>query len=208
MMSKIIIILCLVSIVSSDIYVPARTRIVDSIGKTILVRGNEPLNSYGKSVLPQILKDIRNKTGIHYENLIDVSLLNPYNHDNMDLQKEKPMLDILVIKEPVYGIYKAPSKKYYEEIVNSKEFQEYMNVVELLHFLMKTQESTIIYVHCEQGTDRTGAVIGAYRLDKGDSWEDISQDNYSIQNRHLMVKYENLLDWWRYNKLMKFMKNF
>jgi len=60
----------------------------------------------------------------------------------------------------------------------------FSGLIDYIHLMMKTEENTVIYYHCEHGHDRTGAVTGAYML----KYMGISLENVLTQRPPLGAK--------------------
>ena len=73
--------------------------------------------------------------------------------------------------------------------------------VAMLNQLMKVDSNAVrnrvIYVHCEQGQDRTGQIIGAYSLfNLHTMYSHILQANLKTTNYPMLSKHRNALDWY------------
>jgi protein-tyrosine phosphatase len=71
--------------------------------------------------------------------------------------------------------------------------------VERLHELMMLQQDRqlVLYVHCEQGQDRTGEIIGSYMMRyMGMKWPEIREYNIKVTGHGPIPKHFNALMWY------------
>jgi len=199
--------------VCADPFDPTRTRLVQDWNTNRLIRGNLPIWKDGQLALPWLYKRYgTNQT----KAIIVVSLLDPKNReeDRIDIQHEhqliqeepSPLYAVEFYNKPVYPEDVSPRQfvdnarerrvlgKYVKDW--SRGFRLMRETVAFVRDLMEKRAHTVLFVHCEQGTDRTGVVMGSYLFHyTGAQWYPIQRANFHIQNRQLLPQYQTLLDW-------------
>ena len=169
------------SVAKAESLNPSRVHLVDADGSNLLFRGNMPTvnHSFAYSTLTNLLKQRTEAKGLIFPSnfsLVVVSFNNDF--DGQDFKAEKafwkqhtPELGRL-INWPLGLAGIVPPKD-----VPSHEREKMANgsvwkidkvpqrVVALRQLLTtKAARPTVIYVHCTAGCDRTGEVVGSYRL--------------------------------------------
>lgn len=195
---------------------PERLRLVDVVNDNYLFRSGSPLTIDMKRVnYTGIIATMKELTNNDFPNnfvMYDISLLNPSVWDDkVCLDIERSFFNESMINYAIRGEHKSPwgihHKKY-----KTKTFPEWSRdrlpyFVDFIEFLMfkKYDQPHIFLVHCMQGVDRTGEVIGAYKMKRfGTSLTDIIQEDYEINNDHKAPRKKNMngLLWYNlwYNK--------
>lgn len=199
--------------IEAEPFEPRRTHLIQEWNTNQLIRGNYPLWKDDHLALPWIYEKYGNR---QTRGIIVICLLNPENQkeDKRDIEHEYQIIQenpsslytTEFYNRPIYPEDVSPQHiknhpqerrilgKYAEDW--SRGFRSMRETVKFVRHLMETRNHTIIFVHCEQGTDRTGVVIGSYLLHyTGAQWFPIQRANFHIQNRHLLPQYQSLLDW-------------
>lgn len=185
-----LLLLLLLSVTAASIvpFDPGKLFLVDGINGNILYRGGSPLTPDLKHFdYEQILTYMESQAMGHYTpfprgdfQLIDVSLLTPHNKDDHEcILVERHFFDRtnasgFFVEYPIYGEQQAPN-----DITNATQrnqlaatFDKWSTdqlpmLVGMIHRQLLASTPTlprIVMVHCMEGIDRTGEVIGAYRM--------------------------------------------
>jgi len=175
---------------------PSRIALIDTIEGNYIFRGNNPfITKNGEKVfaydeLTYYFNDILQKQGLsslsnYY--LIDISLLDLDEYS--EITKEKNFF----IQHPEYGtainISTLSPSLLLDGAANSniltKTISEHYNLwitdsIKKVHNLAlnKTDKTTIIYIHCDSGRDRTGLITASYKM----LFNNISLANARLQN--------------------------
>eukprot|EP01129_Flabellula_baltica_P005012 TRINITY_DN1786_c0_g1_i1.p1 TRINITY_DN1786_c0_g1~~TRINITY_DN1786_c0_g1_i1.p1 ORF type:complete len:260 (-),score=48.43 TRINITY_DN1786_c0_g1_i1:25-747(-) len=192
-----------------------RVRLIDTHGKNVIFRGNEPVSS--KTFLYQNLTDairqvahesnITSLTGDFY--LIDYSLL---LLERSDINTEKAFWDKngdkgMYVSHPTVGSVLNPDWfgkdiiKFMVEDIGS--FDRLPSAMKHLkgYLEMEKDVPVVVYVHCEAGKDRTGEMSGSYYM-KYLGWsfnQALYYDNRCVEgNRDIQFASRNALQWYCY----------
>lgn len=194
---------------------PERLRLVDAQKNNLLFRSGSPLNkelnniNWTSIVNTMSQRALREKF-VFPDNFVtyDFSLLNPLlPDDNMCLSIEKNFFTQFRNGSMINYIVKGESTSPYdirnitERIMRARSFADwstdqlpyfigYLNLVMSIRF---SEQPSVFLIHCMQGVDRTGEVIGAYEMKRfGKSLEDIISEDSKINNNHMAPSLHNL----------------
>eukprot|EP00296_Roombia_truncata_P000753 JP436449.1.p1 GENE.JP436449.1~~JP436449.1.p1 ORF type:complete len:242 (+),score=44.62 JP436449.1:1-726(+) len=212
--------LCVLALCVADYYKPERTRFVTrSKEGNYLFRGNEPLNEDGKGSvafgkLHEAFVKYARANGISLPDdyfLIDVSFLDPHtlkpdHHDILVEQRDASTknhskflnLELYGEKTGPYQLSDSVRETSAKSVPIWQNDKLVSRVSAVNDILSTTYELPIVvYVHCEQGVDRTGEFVGAYALKYlGFTWDKVNADNHAIASRPVMREYQNALQWY------------
>lgn len=223
---SVALLVCLyVQLGSADDYHPDRTLLIDvypQIDPTnFLFRGNMPVIN-GSFAYNEIVATMTSVAGKHNYTLptnftlMDVSYLNIFEEKDLAIERrffeahpELGKFDNTVI----VGTILPPPQKHPDFIKDVvKEYIELSidklpDVMTYLHELLLQPTPTVIYSHCEAGTDRTGEVSGAYymRYRNMTFTEALYIDNH-VQDRDMYTLSRNAMQWYCF--YLKFIKNY
>ena len=166
----------------------------------LLFRGGSPvdnLTTFDYRGLKEAIKYKYPQTPESYY-LVDVSLLYDWDNDGTELAVERKYFSDnpsngKLVSWPIYGslrCYYQADPAEQDRLVRT--FDEWLpdtliRRTETLRYMLQTSwvpgwtpfwpgyngQPCVFYVHCDGGCDRTGEIIGAYRLRQGYSWFDM-----------------------------------
>merc|ERR1712137_28327 len=219
----VVALLFLFQVVSaSSTFNPSRCKFIDktppgalsSNVTNYLVRGNLPFDSNGdfawnevNSTLHQIIPDMPEDYV-----MLDLSLLNDFDFKENEVEKKffrrHPQLG-QYLNWPIWGNVIMPdqveAEKQQDMALNLSQWQhdDLPDKMSQLRDLLYTDNgvTTVIYIHCDAGMDRTGEVSGSYYM----RWlnrtfhEALYYDDNAIEDRTINVASRNALQWYCYN---------
>lgn len=145
--------------------------------KTYLYRGSNPVEGgiFQFNNLKKAIYDAAVTAGVSPPTeffLVDITLLNPFFSPSEKVEEKffvaNPDLG-RVIRHPVYGALSNPNnfpESIRRALVDKVSVDDVPSLIEQINELMlqKQTKSVVLYVHCEAGKDRTGEVVGGYRM--------------------------------------------
>lgn len=198
----------------------------DGVNRNFLVRGNIPLSvtylcdpnqTFDKPGLDAVLKSRIEDAGFVFPSgyfLVDVSLVNPETicPDKHDIDLEKGFVathsndsflwNLILLGDSEGPSSVDPSARLEKAVsLNLWQHDHLPENVARLHLLLQSgpfrSRPIIIYVHCEQGMDRTGQIMGSYSMRYlGQSLQQAVDSNTQIAGRPILGKHRNSLDWY------------
>jgi hypothetical protein len=196
-------------------YHPDRTLLIDVYPKVnptnFLFRGNMPVvkGKFAYNEVVATMKSVAEKYGYTLPanfTMMDVSYLNIFEEEDLETErqffKEHPELgqfDNTVIIGTVFpppqedtGLIKDIVKEYIE-----LSMDKLPDVMSYLHGLLLQPSPTVIYTHCEAGTDRTGEVSGAYYMRYMNmTFTDALYIDNHVQSRDMYKMSRNAMQWY------------
>lgn len=166
-------------------YNASRTLFVDHVGKNFLFRGgsllSEDLKSLNVSAALNRMGTLLAKHGLEMDGepfMMDVCLLNPEDaNDTPSIQLERDFFSQNALNEsfylhPIHGESVSPAQSdnatHWARSYRMWSRDSLPALVEIIRTIlvspMQTGEPLLIYVHCMEGVDRTGEVVGAYMM--------------------------------------------
>jgi hypothetical protein len=154
-----------------------RFKLVTSEGNNFLFRSGSPLNQDKKFAYHEIRSLIQKESNLSVSKhitFIDISLLHVNSSDDLNIiNVEENFFSVYPDKGffflfPIFGVQLTPEKwnQNLAETFNiwgEDKLNYLLNMINLL-LKTKTSQSTVILVHCLEGVDRTGEVIGSYLM--------------------------------------------
>jgi hypothetical protein len=210
------------AVADADVFIPGRTRLLQAPANDTafgwLFRGNDPLTPDGKAVNESAwlgqLQELANAAPggrvVSNFSLISISLLN----DVTDREEEKvethffdenpwlgslwswPMIGSLVnpvdVPEPVRR-YTALHQPWTFDHIPKK-------VDTIAAELASVKNDTFVYIHCEAGVDRTGALSGSYLMAKhGWTFAKALATDDGIEPRKITTECKWAMQWYCYH---------
>eukprot|EP00041_Stephanoeca_diplocostata_P006820 m.94682 g.94682 ORF g.94682 m.94682 type:complete len:242 (+) comp16559_c0_seq1:76-801(+) len=194
---------------------PKRTRFIDQVGNNWVFRGNEPIinKSFAYTELVESMRMTATAAGKMLPTnftIVDQTLLNPSELPDeiteKDFFKKNPDLgryENWIIAGSLFGppSVNASRLKYMAEHLDDWDLDKLPDRMKELRTTLETVTAlpTVVYIHCEAGTDRTGEVSGAYYLKflNYTMPQAVDVDNH-IQNRDMSKYSLNGLRWYCY----------
>jgi hypothetical protein len=185
-------------------YHPSKLHLVDIQNGNFLFRGGSPLtedlNRFDYHAIVKTMKEKTRERGIELPDsfvITDITLLNPnVTHDKKCIDiEEKFFIDNpdlgTVVQYPIIGNQIQPydtqnitKRQILAKTLDSWTHDKLPHFIKYLKKMLMTQNhNNVIFVHCMQGVDRTGEVIGAYLMDVFDYslqhvvWQDTKYNN-------------------------------
>jgi hypothetical protein len=204
---------------------PDRTLLMDvyprDLPTNFLFRGNMPVVN-GSFAYSEIVMTMRGVAGkLNYTipanfTLIDVSYLNIFEESDLEIERrffeshpELGKFDNRVI----IGSFLPPPQEdlsLIKDIIKEYIDISYDKLPELMtyfHSLLTLPSPTVIYSHCEAGTDRTGEVSGAYYIRYLNmTFSDALYIDNHVQSRDMYKTSRNGMQWYCF--YLKFVENF
>lgn len=192
---------------------PGLLDLVDVKDNTYLVRGDLP-EIRERFCYNTLLKNISKKLS-HYQidqknglQLIVVSLLS-HEKEVKKIQIERSWLSHHpdqgeFFHYPIKGIeidLSAMSKMRRKHFVDCRDYDHIQELNLKLSDLMseKHDKPTVIYIHCNQGKDRTGEVCACYLMKfKGRSYSNVKAESRFIAKRSINHKCANVVKWYAF----------
>jgi len=211
----------LFSVVSCSAFNPDRCKLIDqtkpgalpSNHTNYLFRGDLPLDDNGDFAWEQMnatFHDIVPTMDQHYV-MIDLSFLNKF--ELLDEEAEKRYFR----QNPQHGEYinwpiwgNAMMPDFFDESQRTQmsidlpnwQHDDLPSKIPELNSMLYTDYNvtTVIYIHCEAGMDRTGEISGSYYIRYlGWSFEDaLYYDDHAIEDRNIHVASRNGFQWYCY----------
>lgn len=203
----------------------SKVRFVDQVGSKYLFRGSSPLNEKETAFdYERLVKEIIDAGKIANVDvpqdfyMVDVSLLHlniPSDRRIITIEEEffrnNPDLGQFYSMD-TWGTSKELADQELSEEIRTSLIKDVPNWlpgplpkrVELLRKWLedpnlptKVDKPMVIYVHCYEGCDRTGAVIGAYLMRfKNLSWEEVNESNSGTCGRLWRCNYYQATQWY------------
>lgn len=192
---------------------PEMLHLVDQKNNVYFFRGNLPEQDH-VFIYDTLISDIKDylanqgmSLGSNYK-LLDVSLLNFFREKKaLDGEKEwfhkhKDTGRLLI--HSIYGSLTNPvhlSEEIRNDVLRHYDMDGLKSLMKHLEKMMNEQHShdLIIYVHCEAGKDRTGAVAACYLMQyKGYSYNQVISLDNQIAGRDIEVFCVNAIRWYAF----------
>lgn len=218
-------------VASAEDFVARRTHLLDyrvfANTTNFLFRGNMPKNASGDFAYSELISTFQNVT--HHAGgpplpptfqLIDYSMLvslDPKEHDDVKLEEDffraNPQLGHLV-KWPLLtldalGPCLQPSSSRESKAKSGKwDVDDVPSKVDTLFTTLNTHTavSTILYIHCEAGVDRTGELSGSYMMQhKNSTYAAALAFDDNVEPRAITTEAKHGMEW--YSLYLQYAKN-
>jgi len=216
------VLLLLAAVEGSSTFNPSRCKLIDqttpgalsSNVTNYLVRGNLPFDSDGNFAWSEINSTLHQMIPGMPEDyvMLDLSLLNDSEFLENETEKKffrrNPQLG-QYLNWPIWGNVIMPdlvSPDKLAQMASNLSNWQHDNLPDKmtkLRNLLYTDNgvTTVIYIHCDAGMDRTGEVSGSYYM-RWLNWtfhEALYYDDNAIEDRNIHVASRNALQWYCYN---------
>eukprot|EP00039_Didymoeca_costata_P014555 m.236484 g.236484 ORF g.236484 m.236484 type:complete len:267 (+) comp16050_c0_seq5:173-973(+) len=219
MVPLICFVLCILTAQSMAGFNPQRTRLLQYVDfpngvRNILFRGDEPVtdSSFAKEALEASFKNECLRHNLTYPNstfIIDYSLLDPLEFKDAQVEekyfKENPGVG-RYLNRIIVGDLVSPDPKGKGFPDKAKNLDKWSfdklptRIKEIYSFLTTPRNiSTVIYIHCEAGVDRTGEVSGSYVMTyQNISFHEALAYDDHMESRLIATASRNGLQWYCY----------
>ncbi|CAI8033198.1 hypothetical protein GBAR_LOCUS18717 [Geodia barretti] len=204
---------------------PDRTLLMDVYPRdrptNFLFRGNMPVinGSFAYSEIVMTMRGVAGKFNYTLPanfTLIDVSYLNIFEESDLEIERKffesNPELGKLE-NRVIIGSFLPPPQEdpdLIKDIIREYIDISYDKLPELMtyfHSLLMLPSPTVIYSHCEAGTDRTGEVSGAYYMRYLNmTFSDALYIDNHVQSRDMYKTSRNGMQWYCF--YLKFVEDF